>query len=441
MLGVSVVPTLTLNIIYERENNIIQINMLKIKYLILIFVLLGFTGTAVNAAKKKKDAPKEVKMGTLYKAANLAIKNSSGQDNAKKNLLDAIGRESLSVKDKANIFYTCALLDESSNSVQNTKAYLKQATDTAVLFSTLLNMFDNLYKCDSLDAIPNPNGSVKLKFKSRTNNLRSKHLPNILNGGKYYLAKNNLATAYNFFNSYYTYTQPSDNMLSKVAYWATFTSYKLGQYSNTLKYIDKAFDVVGDGDGAILQEWKCRSHQALNDVEAYENDLVHGVRKYPDHDYFFVNLTDIYSDKRMFKEGLSLADSLISLNPSKPLYWYSKSKIKLAENDYDKCIEYSDSTIRRDSTFIDAYYNKGISFLNLALIRQEGACTDITDPKCLEDKKAIEIMYRKAQPCMEMVRKLDPENKERWGRHLYRIYMFLNRGKEFEEIDKLLHSN
>ena len=113
----------------------------------------------------------------------------------------------------------------------------------------------------------------------------------------------------------------------------------------------------------------------------------------------------------------------------------------LAENDYEKCIEYSDSTIRRDSTYSDAYYNKGISYLNLALIRQDGACTNLLDPKCMEDKKAIETLYRKAQPCMEMVRKLEPENKERWGRHLYRIYMFLNRGKEFEEIDKLLRSN
>ena len=142
----------------------------------------------------------------------------------------------------------------------------------------------------------------------------------------------------------------------------------------------------------------------------------------------------------MYKEGLALADSLISIDSQKPLYWFSKSKIELSENNYDKCIEYSDSTILRDSSYIDAYYNKGISFMNQALIRQDGASTNMSDPKFLEDKKAIESLYRKAQPCMEMVRKLEPENIERWGRHLYRIYMYLNRGKEFEEIDKLLRS-
>ena len=410
------------------------------KRILFLFILLSLVNTGSYAADKQK-APKLVKLATLHKAANLAIKNSNGQDNAKKNLLGALDRENLTSKDRANIYYTCALLDESLNSVQNTKAYLKQVCDTAALFSTLLNMYGNLYKCDSVDALPNTKGIVKQKYNSKTNSLRSKHLTNILNGGKYYLSKNNYAMAYNFFDSYHTYTRPSDANLPKVAYWATFSSYKLGQYDNTLKYIDQAFSAVGEHEGAILQEYKCRSHQALKNDSSYIKDLVDGVRKYPSHDFFFVNLADIYCEKHMYKEGLALADSLIKLDPEKPLYWFSKSKYMLAESDYEKCIEYSDSTIRRDSTYTDAYYNKGISFLNLAWIRQDGACTDLLDPKCLEDKKAIESLYRKAQPCMEMVRKLEPENKDRWGRHLYRIYLFLNRGKEFEEIDKLLRSN
>lgn len=409
------------------------------KRILFLFIFLNIVTTPLFSAEKKKE-PQEVKLATLYKAANLAIKNSSGQDNAKNNLLGALNRESLTQKQKANIYYTCALLDESSNSIQNMKAYLKQPCDTAALFNTLLNMYGNLYKCDSLDAIPNPNGIVKLKYKSKTNGLRAKHLPNILNGGKYYLAKSNFSTAYNFFDTYSTSTQPSDAMLPKVAYWATFSSYKLGQHLNTLKYIDRAFDVVDAKDGAILQEYKCRTHLALNDEKAYVEDLVKGVRVYPEHDFFFVNLTDVYSEKHMYKEGLALADSLISIDSQKPLYWFSKSKIELSENNYDKCIEYSDSTILRDSSYIDAYYNKGISYMNQALIRQDGASTNMSDPKFLEDKKAIESLYRKAQPCMEMVRKLEPENIERWGRHLYRIYMYLNRGKEFEEIDKLLRS-
>ena len=115
------------------------------KQILFLFIFLSLANTGVYSAEKQK-TPKEVKLATLHKAANLAIKNSSGQDNAKKNLMEAVNRQNLTFKDKANIYYTCALLDESSNSIQNTKAYLKQVCDTAALFSTLLNMYGNLYK-------------------------------------------------------------------------------------------------------------------------------------------------------------------------------------------------------------------------------------------------------------------------------------------------------
>ena len=39
---------------------------------------------------------------------------------------------------------------------------------------------------------------------------------------------------------------------------------------------------------------------------------------------------------------------------------------------------------------------------------------------------------------METYRKLMPDEKDKWGPVLYRIYLNLNRGKQFDEIDRLL---
>ena len=75
------------------------------KHILLLFIFLSLTNTGAYSADKSK-AQKEVKLATLHKAANLAIKNCSGQDNAKNNLLAALSRENLSDKDKANIYYT-----------------------------------------------------------------------------------------------------------------------------------------------------------------------------------------------------------------------------------------------------------------------------------------------------------------------------------------------
>ena len=59
-------------------------------------------------------------------------------------------------------------------------------------------------------------------------------------------------------------------------------------------------------------------------------------------------------------------------------------------------------------------------------------------PDYYEDKQRIHELYRHARPCMEMVRKLQPERQERWASPLYRIYLNLNLGDEFNEIEKLL---
>ena len=40
---------------------------------------------------------------------------------------------------------------------------------------------------------------------------------------------------------------------------------------------------------------------------------------------------------------------------------------------------------------------------------------------------------------METYRKLAPEAKQKWGPALYRIYLRLNMGKQFEEMDNLLN--
>jgi hypothetical protein len=41
---------------------------------------------------------------------------------------------------------------------------------------------------------------------------------------------------------------------------------------------------------------------------------------------------------------------------------------------------------------------------------------------------------------MEMVRRLQPDRQERWASPLYRIYLNLNLGKEFVEIERVLNT-
>ena len=56
-----------------------------------------------------------------------------------------------------------------------------------------------------------------------------------------------------------------------------------------------------------------------------------------------------------------------------------------------------------------------------------------------ENKSYLKSVYEKALPYMEKYRKLAPKEQKKWAMPLYRIYLNLNMGKEFEEIDRLLN--
>lgn len=411
---------------------------MKKSYVVLI--LCTFLVLPGYSASKKEKAQKPVKMSTLYKAASTAIKNASGQDGARTNLINALSRPELKNKDKAEIFYTAAKLYESSNSVENRKAYLKQQYDTAMFFNTLLNMYEQLRLCDSVDAVPNAQQKVRLKYSKKTYDLRQKHIKNILNGSKFFLRKGDYASAYGYIDAFYTHTTSKrDSLLYRLAYQAALCGYLTNQPKHTLKYIDKAIEAASRGDKPILQEYKVRTYALLKNDSLWVRELHTGVNLYPEYDYFFVNLIDWYNSQRMTREACELADSLIQVvSAEKAIYWYTKCKMKLMENDYEACIQFADSTIKRDPAYVDAYYNKGISYLNMAVIKKDTACNNIKDKRFAEDRKAIHELYAQAMPCMEKVRELQPDMVDRWASPLYRIYLNLNKGKEFDEMDKIL---
>lgn len=404
-----------------------------------LLVLLLFLAPCSLYPKDKQ--PKQERLSTLHKNAKTAIKNQSGQDAALKALLGALSRPNLKNRQKANIYYSAALLEESLNSVENRKAFLKQAYDTALFFNKLCDMYGHLRLCDSVDILPDAKGKVHPRLQKKTRALRLEHRRNIYGGGKFFLAKQNYAAAYTFFDLYCTYkgkVQP-DTLYPQAVLWATLSAFQVDNYEGTVKHADNAILYTDSATAAVLQEYKVRSYAKLNNDSAWVAELQQGVIKYPFHDYFFVQLADWCYAHRRFDVERKLADRVINQTGGKAIHFYAKSKSYLSEEDYEACIAYADSTIERQKDFADAYYNKGIAYLNMAVILHEKSCKDVHDPQYAIDRQKIQELYQKARPCMEMVRHLQPEKQDRWAPALYRIYLNLNLGDEFVEIDRLLN--
>ena len=68
-------------------------------------------------------------------------------------------------------------------------------------------------------------------------------------------------------------------------------------------------------------------------------------------------------------------------------------------------------------------------------------CTNFKDDKriyYIKKKKEQQRLYKQALPYLEKARKALPALKDKWGLPLYTIYLNLNMGEEFEEIDRVI---
>jgi len=411
------------------------------KKICLLLSLLLLAPCSISPKEKKENKPKQEKLATLYKNAKAALKDQSGQDAALKALLGAVGRPELNNKQRADIHYTAALLDESLNGVENQKAFLKQPYDTARFFNTLREMYGQLQLCDSIDYLTDAKGRVRPRMQKKTKALRLEHRRNILGGGKFFFVKKDYSAAYPFFDLYCTYKndEQNDKDFPHAALWATLSAFQVDNFAGTVKHVDTAISYTDTTTAAILQEYKVRSFAKLKNDSAWVAALKQGVQDYPQHDYFFVQLADWYHEQRSFAEERQLADKLIARTGGKAIYYYAKSKSYLSEENFDACIACADSTIALQPNFADAYYDKGIAYLNKAVLSEEASCKDTKDPRYAIDKQQTHELYRQARPCMELVRRLQPEKQDRWASPLYRIYLNLNLGEEFTEIDRLLN--
>ena len=136
---------------------------------------------------------------------------------------------------------------------------------------------------------------------------------------------------------------------------------------------------------------------------------------------------DRYTEKRDYDKALKVADEALAVDSLNELFLFAKSVVLLNTEQYAKSLEYSNRLIAQNPQMADAYYNAGTAYLNIAL-RMDSR----------RHKKQIKKMYQKAQEPLETYRRLAPDEKQKWGPALYRVYFNLNMGKQFDEIDKVL---
>ena len=366
------------------------------------------------------------------------IKSGKNLDKAEKLMTDLLNDSSSRGNEKVWL-----LLFESQRKQYdqgNEKLYLKEKYDTTALFLVGKRMFDTLEGLDSLDRLPDARGKVKLKYRDRSAELLNIYRPNLFNGGVFFMKKHDFSRAYDFFDTYinsavkpmfarYQYAE-RDKRLPEAAYWASYCGYKLEKPQLTLRHTYQALkDSV---HLPYMLQYLAETYKLEKDTARYVQTLKDGFSKYPKFPFFFPRLIDYYSHIGAYDEAMKSCDEALQTDSVNTLFRYAKSSLLLTMGRYKQSFAISKALIVENDTLADAYLNAG-----LALFDQAVELDKKTQSGSKKYNQILEL-YRKAMPYLEKYRAMAPDQKDKWALPLYTIYLNLNMGKQFDEIDKLI---
>lgn len=382
-----------------------------------------------------KTNPKQVRAD--IDKAKTYIKSGKDFDKAEK-LMTELLKDS-SNHDNIRIYTTWYESVLGQYNAANEKLYLKQKYDTAAFYNLTRHLQEVAVELDALDVRPDKKGRVRPSHRAENAELLNPLRINIYYGGTWNVRKGDYEKGYTFFNDYleaahlplfeaYHYQQ-KDSLLPTAAYWATLCGFRMQDAERTLKYSQLALKDSAKANFTL--QYMCEAYQWQKNDSAYIQALAEGYERYPEYPYFFPRLADHYSSLGKYDKVLELASRGLDITPDNPLFLVAKSVAQLNLEQYDDCIETSRALMELNDSMPEPYFNIATCYLNQALTIEQKH-----EPR--KNRLRLQKLYFQARPFMEDYRRLAPDDKQRWAPALYRIYLNLNLGKQFEEIDKLM---
>lgn len=322
----------------------------------------------------------------------------------------------------------------------NMKLYLKQQYDTSALFNLTRKMFTILESFDSIDAQPDKKGKVSLDYRKKHSELLNGYRPNLFNGGVYFVNKQKYEEAYQFFDMYidcgrqplferFKYDE-TDKRMPEAAYWAVYCGYKAKDPTKTFHHTYLALKDTAHYH--LMLQYLAETYKLEDDTARYVKTLQEGFDKYPTFSFFFPRLVQHYGDLGDWPMVLDISNKALLSDSTDVNYLFTKSTALLNTGKYPECISICDSLIARDDSLADPYYNAGLAWFKQAVELDKLIKTSA------KQRKKVQSLYKSAMPYLVRYRELAPEQKKRWALPLYTIYLNLNMGNEFDEIDKLI---
>lgn len=399
-------------------------------------ILIILSVLTINASSSILDNKKTRQMKYAIQNARTAIKNSKDLEK-NENTIRGYLKDSLFVNNKDLRLVLFDLLKRQYE-VVNEKMYKSEAIDTAAHSKVGKRMFLAAESLDSIDARPNSKGVSTPSYRKRHSQYLTPYRANMLKGAIYFMSHKQWKDAWEQLDVYlsapgyplFTGVAQDTTHTNFAAFLAVMTAYKLNDKEKAERYFEQAVNYKPRREFTLRKISELEMSQG--DTVRYVDIITKGFRYFPQSEYFFPRLIDYYIGKGELKPALALTDEAMQKDSLNPLFLYAKHNILMYAKSYDAALKYGRKVLLQNDSLSAPNYNIGYIYY----LRAQEALAD-KDKSVRQRMKEAQKQYKKSLPYMERYRALEPEDIQRWRPILYEIYLNLNMGDKFREINSL----
>lgn len=405
--------------------------MQKCKLLFLILLASISTPLLLPAQKELKALKAHVKAG----------KSAEALKEVERLEKDSVWGKSALVYDLAFQAYNQIL------TAQNEKMYLRQKADTAAYFGAVKGMFSAAQKCERAECRMQKAGEGKIKFRAPHASILAPLIPNLVAAanysyhyGKYKEAEED-AQLLLIFNkdSVFWGRIPHPTLDKREVVTASLihlqSAYCMKHYDRVFRYSATAMERVSAR--ADIMDKLAHAHLFMGDTIAYRDTLLSAIHQYPERTSFFESIEKYYLSQQQYELLLGVARFVLSTDSTRMDARQSEAYTLFALDRHEELLEAAQQILTIDPDDATANYYLGSIYVKRA--EEVDVPVRLGNGQNYRSKMSERRgWYSLAREPMERYRAARPEKVRLWGPKLYDIYLNLNMGKEFEEINKIL---
>jgi tetratricopeptide (TPR) repeat protein len=401
---------------------------------LLFTVFLSLTVVLAFAQKKAVKSAK----------SELTANNIGG---AREQIKGALGDPE--TKDLAETWYVAAQIENKAFDVEKAKEALGQTPNYDVMYNALVALVPYLDKAAELDQLPDEKGKVKLKYSKDIRSIYRGSRPFFGNAGVYFNEKKEFQKSYDCFKTFSDIPSKdvfkddkfvvldSDTTLVQIRYFAGLVATQIPNHPVAVEIFNEIKDLgVVDADA---YQALCIEYLQLKDTVNYDKIVLEGFKKFPDNNYYVLNLINASIRKNDFSDAISYLDAAIALNPQGAQLYDVLGQVYESQKNFEKAVlnlkkatEINPDTLDYQSHLGRVYYNWGVEVrTNADDLKDEAASK-------AELQKAKDY-FREAMPLFESVFAKDDKNTDAI-KALRSIYYALTMNAEYEKMDQLYNS-